>query len=163
MARDYRRILTEGLYAGVLGYGVVAVVIAALDVASGRSPFHTVALPGSVLFFGLRDASELVIRPGPVLAFNGVHMLLFPLFGAFMAWLASLAEKGEQMWYLSLGLFLFVLPHVLGLPIWFRATVRQSVPLWSVALATAVSSIVMAGYLLHAHPRLRDQITESTA
>ena len=158
MPRDKGRILTEGLFAGVIGYGVVLLVVSAFDILGGRSPFHTVATLGSVLFFGLREPSELVIWAGPVLAYNGAHLLVFLLFGWFMAWLTSLAERGEQMWYVSLVAFLIVAPHVIGLPIWYTTPLRQVVSIWGVLTATTLAALAMTIYLWRAHPRLRAEV-----
>lgn len=162
MSQNTRRILTEGLFAGMLGYLAVVVVIGAIDVIGGRSAFHTAAVLGSVLFFGVRDPAQLTVWAGPVFAYNGAHMLVFLLFGGFMAWLTSLAEKGEQMWYVSLITLLIVLPHVIGLPVWFDVTIGQVLSLWSVVIATTAAAIAMAAYLWHAHPRLHREITART-
>lgn len=158
MRRDRGRILTEGVFAGVIGYAVVLLVVSAMDLLDGRSPFHTVATIGSVLFFGLRDPSQLEIWAGPVLAYNGAHLLLFLIFGGFMAWLTSLAERGEQMWYVSLVAFLIVAPHVIGLPVWYNTPIRQVVSMWGVVLATTLAAIAMTAYLWRAHPRLRASV-----
>jgi hypothetical protein len=60
--------------------------------------------------------AELVYAPGPVLAFNGLHVVLFLGAGISMAWLAGLAERVPEGWFFVVVLFLIVMPHVFGLP-----------------------------------------------
>jgi hypothetical protein len=64
------------------------------------------------------------------------------------------------MWYVSLFAFLIVVPHVLGLPLWFGPAIRQVVSLWSVVAATTAAALAMTVYLWNAHPRLRRQMAE---
>jgi hypothetical protein len=163
MSRAWERILAEGLIAGFLGYAIVVAFCAVADLAQGRSPFYTAAVLGSVVFFGLRDPGALVIWPGPILAYNGVHMVAFLLLGTFMAWLTSLAERGNDLWYVSILIFLIAVPHVAGLPIWFTAPARQALSLWVVVGATLLAATGMAVYLWHAHPRLRATLRENGA
>ena len=158
MRRNWQRFLTEGLIAGFIGFITVIVFVATADLLRGRSPFHTAAMLGSVIFFGLRDPAQLVVWPGPVLAYNGVHLSLFLLLGTFMAWLASLAERRPRMWYFALIIFLIVVPHVVGFPIWFGPAVGTAISVWVVGLATGAAAVAMAAYLWWAHPRIRQKI-----
>lgn len=154
------RILLDGLVSGLIGYVTVVLFFAVLNVIHGRSVFHTAALLGAHLFYGLRSPAELVIAPGPVLAFNGLHALLFIGAGLFMAWLAGLAERIPQGWYLVVVLFLIVMPHVVGLPVWFAESIQAEVPLWYVVAASSLAALAMGGYLLAVHPRLRASLRE---
>lgn len=154
------RILLDGLVSGLVGYATVVLFFAVLNVMQGRSVFHTAALLGSHLFYGLESPAELVIAPGPVLAFNGLHAVLFLGAGFFMAYLAELAERVPQGWYLVVILFLIVMPHVIGLPIWFTEPIQAEIPLWYVVAASSLAAMVMGGYLLAVHPRLRATLSE---
>jgi hypothetical protein len=158
--RNWQRILAEGIIAGFIGYLTVVVIISATDLLRGRSPFFTAAALGSVLFYGARQTAELVVQPGPVFAYNGVHLTVFLLFGVFMAWLASLSERGPQIWYLAFTFFVMVVPHVIGLPIWFQSAVRETVSVWFMIVATTVAAAVMTLYLWRKHPLIRREMTE---
>jgi hypothetical protein len=155
-----QRLLREGLVAGVLGYATVVVYFVALNLIQGRSPFYTAALLGSNLFYGLESPADLTITAGPVIAYNGVHLLGFVVVGGIMAWLAGLAERIPQGWYLVSLLFLLVLAHGFGLPLWFDEPIRNELPLWHVVVATSIAAVVMGLYLLSAHPRLRASMSE---
>jgi hypothetical protein len=68
--------LWQGLVAGLIGYGTVAIVISGADVLAGRSPLYTAALLGSAYFYGAHSLAEVVVAPGPVFAYNGTHLIV---------------------------------------------------------------------------------------
>ncbi|MFW6330134.1 MAG: hypothetical protein ACOC3J_00275 [Gemmatimonadota bacterium] len=150
-----QRFMIDGLVAGLIGYATVAAFFALLNLLQGRSIFYTAALLGADLFYGLDDPADLTITAGPVLAYNGLHLLAFLIVGALMAWLTRLAERIPQGWYLVGTAFLLVMAHVFGLPIWFDPPVRAAIPLWLVVAASSLAAFAMAAYLIAAHPRLR--------
>jgi hypothetical protein len=94
------QVYAQGLVAGLIGYAMVAIVMAIANVILGRSPFHTAALLGSTMFYGLDDPSRLTIWAGPVLAYNGFHLLIFLGLGVVAAWFAHFAERAAMgaMW-----------------------------------------------------------------
>lgn len=144
-------VLREGLVSGLIGYAVVIVVVAAADLFASRPLFFTPALLGSYLFFDVRHPTDVVIWAGPVLAYNGVHLLIFLLFGSFMAALAALADRGQQMWYVAANIFLIVVLHVVGIPILFDPYVGRALSIVTVIIATSTASVGMAFYLWRAH------------
>lgn len=158
--RTRARFLLEGVAAGLIGYATVAILWAAFNLAQGRSVFYTAALLGADLFYGLETPSDLVVAPAPVIAYNGVHLLAFLAAGFFMRWLAGLAERIPEGWYLVVVVFLVVMPHVFGLPIWFDAPIRAELPFAYVVFTTSLAALAMGGFLLAAHPRLRRQMQE---
>jgi hypothetical protein len=159
MAGKARQVLSDGLLAGFIGYVTVVLVIALSDVVQGRPPFHTAGLLGSFLFY---DAADPMIRvaawPGPVLAFNGVHLLTMLLFGTFLAWLVTLAEGGPEVWYVSLVALLFVLLHALGVPVLLPPAAAGAVSPWLVAFASSLAVITMGLFLWRTHPALRTSL-----
>lgn len=160
MNESRARFYLESVAAGLIGYAVVALLFALLNLAQGRSPFYTAALLGTDLFYGLESPADLVIEPGPVLAYNGVHLLVFLAAGLFMRWLTGLAERFPQGWYLLVVLVLIVLPHAFGLPVWFEGSIRAEVPFWYVVFATSMAALAMGAFLLAMHPRLRESLGE---
>lgn len=160
MNESRARFYLESVAAGLLGYAVVALLFALLNLVQGRSPFYTAALLGADLFYDLDDPSNLVVSPGPVLAYNGVHLLGFLVAGLFMRWLVGIAERIAQGWYLLVVLVLIVLPHVFGLPVWFDGPIRAEVPFWYVVSATSLAALAMGGFLLALHPALRESLRE---
>jgi hypothetical protein len=71
-----------------------------------------------------------------------------------------MSEHGPQLWYVGLILFLVVLFHVVGLLLAVTEPVRAALSPWAMLGAGAVAAIVMGGYLLWAHPRLRAQLRD---
>lgn len=155
MKESSLRILRQGAVAGLLGYAVVAFVFALANVVGGRSPFQTAAVLGATLFYGVTDPATVTVTPPYVFAFNGLHLLTFLGFGIIGAWLVSLANKGEQLWYLSLFFWMFVAVHMIG------AAQVFAIPLGEILSAAAVwgagiaASIAMGVYLFRANPALR--------
>lgn len=149
------RILSDGLIVALIGYAIVVLLVSVLDMLQGRSPFYTAALLGSASFYGLEDPAELRVWAGPVLAWNGAHLLVFLLTGTFMAWLVDLSERGPHLWYLNMMVFFFVIAHVIGLPVWFSDAVRGQLSLWTVTAGVVAAVAGMSSYLWKTHPALR--------
>ena len=152
--------LLESILLGFVGYGVVVLLFVVLNLVQGRSIFYTAALLGADLFYGLESPEQLTITAGPVLAYNGLHMLGFMVAGAFLRWLGGLAERVPQGWYLLVVLVLIVMPHVFGLPLWFEGPIRAELPFWYVVFATSAAALAMGAVLLALHPRLRESMRE---
>jgi hypothetical protein len=161
MTPERARVLSEGLVAGLLGYVVIALFFGSLHLFTGQSLFHTAAALGDGLVS--HDASIVGgAVAGSVIAFNGVHMLSFMLFGLIAAWLVSRSERNPGFFFvlLFLGLagFFYSLSGFLGF-----SMDRPLAPSWiTVALANVIAGLFMAGYLFRAHPGLWAVIRDST-
>lgn len=160
MKAERTEVLTHGLVAGVLGYAVVVVFYAVWNALQGRSPFFTAALLGEAAFYGLEDPSEVTVWAGPVLAFNGLHLIVFLIVGMVAAWIATQSERGAHFWYIGMSLFIYGMIHVLGLVLWLAAPLRVEMPVWSALVVTVLALGGMSLYLLEVHPRLRRELRE---
>ncbi len=158
MKDETRRILEQGLVAGVLGHIVVAVTFAIGNLVVGRPLLHTPALLGASMFYGLTDPSQLEIRAAYVFAYNGTHLLLFLLFGTIGAWLATIADRGWQLWYLATFFFMFVAFHLFGMVQLLAQPVRSAVSDVVLWVAGTLATCVMAAYFIATHPRLSAQL-----
>lgn len=158
-AEAYTEIVWEGLLAGIIGYATVAILVGVCDLAFGRSFFFTAAMLGEAAFYGLTDPANVVVWPGAVFAYNGVHLLGFLFIGMSAAWLAYLAEKGAELWYLGLVLFLLVVAHALGAVLILTEGLRAAIPVWVVLVPTVVGLAEMFVYLLAVRPGLRRELT----
>lgn len=150
-----RHVLREGLFAGVIGYAVIVIFFIIQNLIQGRSPFHTAALLGATLFFGLQDPAHLQISAGPVLAYNGVHLIVLILIGIFAAWLAAESERGPQFWFMGISLFGILLFHMLGAVLWFAYPLQEALSSGAVVLSTGAGAAAMVAYLWAIHPGLR--------
>ncbi len=158
MKRERNEVFAQGLTAGLLGYATVAVFFAIVNLIAGRSAFHTAALLGSALFYGLRDPAQLLIGPGPVLSYNGLHLIIFLFLGTIAAWLAYLAEQGPELWYVGAVSFIFMAFHMYGFFLMLTQPVRAVLTPWLMLTAGAIGCVAMAVYLLWIHPRIRSEI-----
>ncbi len=97
MKPDRARILSEGLITGLLGYAVVVVFYGILNLVTGLSFFSTAARLGAGLV-----SPESNSAVGAVLAFNGLHVVVFLLVGLLVAWLVMQMERRPSFFVLAL-------------------------------------------------------------
>src|SRR5213083_1834976 len=69
-------LLTQGLFTGLVGAGVVALWFFMLDVAAGH-PLRTPAALGAALLFGASNAGTVEVNLGVVAAYTVVHLVAF--------------------------------------------------------------------------------------
>jgi len=148
-------VLAQGAIAGLIGYATLAITMTALDLISGLSPFHTAAVLGATLFYGVSDTTGLAILPDYVLAYNGAHLLAFLAFGVIAAALATVADRGRQLWYVSAFFYVFVAFHSIGAVQALSAETRASLSASAIWVGGIVASAAMAVYVVRAHPRMR--------
>jgi hypothetical protein len=154
MKPERAQVLAQGLIAGVLGYAAVAVFFLVVNVIAGRSPFHTAAALGSALFYGLQDPALLAIEPGPVLAYNGVHLLMSLVAGMIAAWLLFEIEHHHFLWYF--GFFVFLAGFVFSLVLLgvYGAEIAHVVS-WTLVLGgNLIWVLALGGYLWYQHREL---------
>ncbi|MDE3171933.1 MAG: hypothetical protein KGN74_02565 [Gemmatimonadota bacterium] len=155
MSGERSRVLTQGLIAGLIGYGTVAVVFAVANLLSGRSVFYTAALLGASLFYGVRDPAQVTVTAQYVFAYNGVHLLVFLGFGLVSAGLAELSEHLTQLWYVGLVMFFFVAFHIVAAMQVVSIPVQEAISAVGVWAAGAAAALLMGSYLLMVHPKIR--------
>jgi hypothetical protein len=160
MRAQTRETLVGALWAGLIGYATVVVVVALLNVLAGRSPFYTAALFGGALFYHLRDPAQVVIAAGPVLSYNMVHMVAFLTLGLFASWMVGLAERFPAAQYFVLVLLVFVAFHVFGALGLFALPLLRGDTWWQVGIGSVLAALMMGWYLFTAHPFLRRELRE---
>ncbi len=99
-----RTILRDGLEAGLIGAGTVAVWFLVVDVIAGRA-FFTPAALGSAVFWGLRDPTTLIVGLQPVLAYTAVHVFAFILVGTAASFMLAAIEKDAGLTWLLIEFF----------------------------------------------------------
>lgn len=157
MNETWRRVLSQGLAAGFIGFATVAVVFAVVNLSMGRSPFYTSALLGAALFYDVTDPAQVAVTPATVLAYNGLHLVTFLAFGVVASALAAMADRGQQLWYVALFFFIFLSFHLEGAVQLFAAPMRpvlSDAAIWGAGIA---GSAAMMAYLLWQHPKIRAQ------
>jgi len=152
--------LAGGLIAGLIGYLTVAAFFAVINVISGQSIFHTAALYGSYLFYGLTDPAALEIAVGPVAAFNAVHLILFLILGIGVSWVFVLGERFPVMQYFLFALLLVVAFHLFVAMVLLARPIAGNGAWWRMGIASMAAAGAMGIYLLRAHPVLLQELKE---
>lgn len=148
-------LVSQGILAGCIGYASLAGLISAVDLANGRSPFHTAAVLGASLFYGITDPAQVQVIPAYVLAYNGAHLLVFIVLGIIGAALATVADRGAHLWYLALFFFALVSVHSIGAVQMMSTVIRTDLSATTIWVGGIVAGTVMGGYLVWVHPRMR--------
>jgi hypothetical protein len=140
--------------AGLIGYAAVALFFVVLNLAVGRPALYTAAGLGA-FFTSLEGfGGEVTVAAGPVIAFNGIHMLLSVSVGMAAAWLVYEAEEHHEFWYILLLLFVALyLFGVLSFGV-FGAELTGVLSWGSAVAGNAAWLLPVLGYLLWMHPRL---------
>jgi len=155
MAVSKGTIFTQGAFAGLIGYATLAVLVSVMDMARGEPALRTAAVLGATLFYGATDPARIAVLPDYVLAYNGAHLLAFLAFGMIGAALATLADRGRQLWFLSAFFYVFVAFHAIGGVQALSAETRSALPATTIWVGGIVASAAMAIYLVRAHPGMR--------
>lgn len=158
MGTSWKRVFSEALIAGAIGYFTSALFFAAINLLSGKSAFYTPALFGSILFYGLRDASALTVTAGPVIAFNGVYLLVYLAVGTALAFLAEEAEHGPHLLYLAVLVGIVAVLHLVGASIVLSTLAGAAVSTLQVLAAGLFAAAAMVGFLYRMHPRLSAEL-----
>jgi hypothetical protein len=146
--------VVEGLVTGLIGYLTIVAVFGMLNVVSGEGLFHTAALLGSALFYGARDAGSLVSGPGPIIAYNGVHILISLLIGLGAAWLVFQAEKNRPLWYVVFFIFLAGFIYSVAVMGVFAAEMSDLLSWPLILFANLAAGFTAGGYLWWRHAGL---------
>ncbi len=150
--------MTQGLIAGLAAYAAVVIFFAVVNIVAGRSPFHTAAALGSALFYGVRDPADMILAPGPVLAYNGVHLIGSLLVGMAVAWLFYEIERYHFLWYIVFFLLLIVFMYSLVFMGMIAAEMARAVPWGLVVAGTVVWTAALGGCLWLQHRALMAQL-----
>ena len=152
------RVVYEGLVAGILGYATVAITIGALDVLSGRPPLYTPSLLGQVVIGGFGPPTPGVVSPGPVFAYNGIHLLAFLVIGLIVSLAVWEVELHPPFWYAAFfALLATILVSLLVLAL-ITAPLHGLISSTHMLIANALAAVVIGGYVHRAHPRLRERV-----
>jgi hypothetical protein len=159
MNAERQQAFWRSIYTGLVGYLVVAVFFLVLDPLLGRGFLHTPALIGSGLFYGLTDPAALTIRPGPIIAYNGAHLVVFLALGLIVGQLTYVSLRlRQQAWYLVTMLVILVLGH-LYVALWvLTEPVRSDLPVWMITVAGLVAVTAMVVCVLVLYPQLRGEL-----
>ncbi len=148
-----RRLIREGVVAGVIGAALVALWFFLVDALQGQ-PLRTPALLGAAVFQGLRDPHALRITLEAVLGYTVLHGLAFVAFGILCAVLIVAAEREPPLLLAFIALFACFSVFFLGL-LWVLAKwLLGALPWWAIFVANLLAAGGMLGYFFLGHRAL---------
>src|SRR5919198_2163739 len=153
MAPARRSVLREGIVAGLIGAGVVAVWFLLFDAARGR-PFLTPGLLGGAVFQGVSTPVGLQITIANVLGYTLIHGLAFIAFGVVAASLLALSEREPTLFVAFVILFAAFEVFVFGVVGALGRSMLGALVWWAVLVGNLLASVAMLWYLFRAHRAL---------
>jgi hypothetical protein len=148
--------LGQGVIAGMIGYAVFVVFFAAANIATGHTPFHTAHLLGNALF-GFGDATAGA-QPGPVLAYNGLHLLAGIAIGITTSFLFLEVDLHPTLWYIVMFVFVAGLLYSVAVGGIVARQIAGAVSWGQVVSVNVLAGLLSGIYLWRRHPRLRDRV-----
>jgi hypothetical protein len=147
------RILRQGLSAGLLGAGAVALSFLVIDFIF-REILFTPAVLGSALLHGAAGPGEVRFDGATILGYSTLHVLAFVGVGLSAAALVQRAEDHPALILAIALLFITFEVLFLGLVAIVAVWTLDTIGWWNILIGNAAATIVMAVYLARAHPSL---------
>jgi hypothetical protein len=143
----------EGIIAGVLAAGVVAIWFLIVDSLAGR-PFYTPAVLGTALFGRGAGLEQVTVTAGIVAMFTWVHGLAFATIGGVAARLLLVVERHPSVGF-GIVLFFVFIQAGFTTAVALVAPAIFSVLGWaSIFVANLLAAATMVAYLRHRHPHV---------
>jgi hypothetical protein len=153
-----RRVVREGIVAGLIGAAVVAVWILIFDVLQGR-PLETPAILGAVLLHGARDPQAVPVTAGAVLGYTVLHGLAFVLVGVIAAFLVAGAEREPAMLVALLVFFAAFEVFFLALVVFLARPLLGVLAWWEILIGNFLATVCMLWYFFLWHRGLARTLT----
>lgn len=152
-----KRMFTEGLIAGVIGYAAIAAFFVVTNFALGRPLLATARALGNRL---VDPAVAETVPLAPVLAYNGLHLAILLAIGTGVSWLVYETEHHPRLWFLTflVGVLGIVVSEAFFLI--FAQPGIDSLPVWSIIGANLLAGLAVGTYFLRVHRQLLRQIEE---
>ena len=145
MVQSQSRIMRDGLVAGLIGAGSVALWFLVVDLIAGRA-FFTPAVLGSAVFWGLRDPATVVVSLQPVLAYTAVHILAFVIVGAAASFMIAEVEKDAGVVWLLVEFFVVFEIGFYGAVALLFTPLLAELAWINVAIGNSIAATVMGTY-----------------
>lgn len=154
MTRHHHSSPREGVIAGLLGAGAVALVFLVRDLTLGV-PLLTPSVLGQVILQGATAPVTDHAVSGAVAGYTALHLVAFVLFGLLLAGAARVATTQPALRFAFVMVLIFFEFFFAGLAFMFHEATRSLFPLGLVLFANLVAGVVMVTYLWRHHPALR--------
>lgn len=156
-ASGVSRLDQQGIVAGLLGAGTIALWFLIVDLFSGR-PFYTPTALGAALFHsgtGLASPDSLQVSPQLVLMFTWVHVLVFMIIGGAASRLLGLAERNANVGFGILLFFVIFMYGFIIMAMLFAEPVLQALDMPAILIGNLLAAAAMGSYFWRCHPNLK--------
>jgi hypothetical protein len=150
-----KQIVREGVVAGLVGAGAVAIWFLIIDVIQGR-PFFTPAALGSALFLGAADLANVQVNFWTVTGYSLIHLTAFVVVGIIATIIVGEAEDRPPMILGVILLFVVFEALFMGLLAVVAEFLLGPLAWWSIAAGNLVAVGVMGWFFWHRHPKLKE-------
>jgi hypothetical protein len=147
------RIVRDGVLAGLLGAGVVALWFLVIDMVVGR-PLYTPAALGSAMLYGAAAANAVLVSPATVLGYTLYHVAAFVFLGIIASALITQAVRFPPLFFGLILLFVVFETFVVLLVAMLGAWLMQSLAWWAILVGNILAAISMGVFLRRQHPEI---------
>jgi hypothetical protein len=148
-------VLSDGLYAGLIGAFIVAAWFLILDILAGH-PFQTPSMLGTWIIKGPSAVADATVDPAMVAAYTAVHFIVFVLVGSIASYLFALGDRQPAA---IVGLILLFACFEAGFFVFSAAMGGELIGklgAWAVGVGNLLAAVGMAAYLWVRHPHLKE-------
>lgn len=154
-----RRVIREGIVAGLIGAAVVALWFLVLDSAVGR-PLYTPAALGSAFLYGVAAADAVVVSVGTVVGYTLFHIAAFLMFGIVVSALLMQVEKSPPLVFGLIILFVVFETFVIFMIAMLGTWLMDELAWWSILVGNLLAAASMGTYLWRVRPPLREKLRD---
>ena len=155
------RIAENGVLAGMIGAGTVAVWFLILDLLTRGIPFFTPSLLGSILFARATPEDVTGLNGAAIFAYTGLHGILFLCAGTGLACMFVQFERNPQVGLVLLLLFVTFEAILWGVGVSMIPALAGAVGAWAILVANVASAVAMFVFLLRRHPQALDRLRQA--
>ena len=148
-------VLSDGLYAGLIGAFIVAAWFLLLDTFAGH-PLQTPSMLGTWIIRGPEAVGTGAVDPAMVAAYTAVHFVVFVLVGSIASYLFALGDRQPAA---IVGLILLFACFETGFFVFSAAMGGELIGklgAWAVGVGNLLAAAGMAAYLWMRHPHLKE-------
>ncbi len=151
------RLFKEGLIAGLVGAGTVALWFFIIDMGRGQ-PFFTPGALGSALFLGSSDPAGVDVAFATVAGYSILHIGAFVATGFIAAAIVGYAEDTPPLIIGAVMLFAAFEAFFMGLMALSAEFLLSSLAWWAIVVGNVLATLSMGYYLWTQHPNLREAL-----
>ncbi len=155
----WTKVVREGVVAGFIGAGIVAVWFLVYDTVTGQ-PLHTPALLGAAVLQGLRDPDRLHVTTNVVLGYSVLHGTAFILFGILAAVLLAVTEREPLLLIGVFVLFTCFEVFFFGVVMAMDEALVESLGWWTIFVGNILAATAMLAFFLSKHRGLRERFAD---